>query len=120
MRQAISEADGWPVGEPQVFVDLNVEGLNPDGSIVDATGALWNAQWGAARVARYDQNGRFLSALDLPAQQPTCPAFGGADLKTLFVTSAADGLDRAQHPEAGKTFSASPDVTGQPEHQIVL
>ena len=111
------DAEGWPTGVPAVFVDLSGDGLNPDGSIVDAEGCLWNAQWGARRVARYSNDGVFLSAVDVAAKQASCPAFGGADLTTLFVTSAADGLDGS---DEGKTFAIEVRVKGQAEHQVVL
>jgi len=117
MRQPLNARTGWPDGNPEVFVDLVAERLNPDGSVVDASGCLWNAQWGAGRVARYGPDGTFLSSVDIPAKQATCPAFGGPDLKTLYITSAADGM---AGPEDGKTFVIEQEVTGQPEHQVVL
>ncbi|MGH1446566.1 MAG: SMP-30/gluconolactonase/LRE family protein [Cognatishimia sp.] len=112
------DADGWPMGKPDLFVDLNEDGLNPDGSVVDAVGNLWNAQWGANRVACYAPNGQFLTAVEFDATQISCPAFGGADLNMLFATSAAVGLTG---PEEGKTFVIDlPDATGQAEHQVIL
>ncbi|MDO6727013.1 SMP-30/gluconolactonase/LRE family protein [Cognatishimia sp. 1_MG-2023] len=112
------DADGWPMGKPDLFVDLNQDGLNPDGSVVDAAGNLWNAQWGANRVACYAPNGQFLTAVEFDATQISCPAFGGADLNMLFATSAAVGLTG---PEEGKTFVIDlPDATGQAEHQVIL
>jgi sugar lactone lactonase YvrE len=87
--------------------------------VVDAEGCLWNAQWGAARVARYAPDGRFLSAIRFPASQVSCPAFGGHDLQTLFVTSATQGLtDTGTHD--GATFVAYPGVTGQREHRVIV
>lgn len=112
------DADGWPVGKATVFVDLNLDGLNPDGSVVDAAGNLWNAQWGAKRVACYAPNGEFLRAVEFDAEQISCPAFGGADLTTLFATSAAVGLNGASE---GKTFAIKLDgVIGQAEHAVIL
>jgi len=113
------DQQGWPQGDPQVFIDLNAEGLAPDGAVVDAQGCLWNAQWGASRVARYGPDGRFLSALEVPAVQTTCPAFGGPGLRTLFVTSATDGLAKPA-PGDGLTHQAVLDVAGQAEHQVIL
>ena len=84
---------------------------------MDADGNLWNAQWGAGRVACYAPDGTFLKAIDVPASQTTCPAFGGGDLATMFVTSAADGVDE---PQGGMTFAAQIGVTGQREHQVIL
>lgn len=111
------DEDGWPVGAPVVFIDLTSDELNPDGSVVDGDGCLWNAQWGAHRVAKYGPDGVFISAIGISAAQASCPAFGGADLQTMFVTSARDGLDGA---DDGKTFSIDLGVQGQAEHQVIL
>ena len=37
MRVAL-DAEGWPKGSPETFLDLTAEGLNPDGAVVDAEG----------------------------------------------------------------------------------
>ena len=117
IMQVSLDGEGWPVGAPSVFVDLRAEGVNPDGSVVDAEGCVWNAQWGAHRVARYAADGRFLESISFPAEQISCPAFGGADLRTLFATSAAEGLDEAIE---GQTFAVPLDVAGQREHRVIL
>lgn len=110
-------AEGWPVGDCDIFVDLKPDGLNPDGAVVDAAGNLWNAQWGVGRVACYGPDGQFKHAIDVPASQSSCPAFGGPDATTLFVTTAADGLDEAQ---GGKTFCGPSGTVGQREHRVIL
>lgn len=124
LRQRL-DAQGWPAGEPELHIDLRGTPFWPDGSVVDAAGRLWNAQWGAARVAVYAPDGRELAAHPFPAAQTTCPAFGGAGLATLLVTSAAAGLDQAHvadHPASGRTFAlALADGTrGQAEHRAIL
>lgn len=119
MRVAL-DANGWPKGQPEVFLDLTAEGLNPDGAVIDATGIMWLAQWGAARVAAYAPDGQFLRAIPFDAPHTSCPAFGG---DTLYCTTALQGMDaanRAAHPYAGKTFMAAGIATGQPEHQVIL
>jgi len=119
MRQRLSDRDGWPEGDPEIWLNLKPEDLNPDGAVIDAHGNFWNAQWGAGRVACYAPNASFLGAVDFPATQTSCPAFGGPQLRTLFCTSAAEGLaDTA--PDHGKTFSSPVETTGQEEHQVIL
>ena len=113
----LNEADGWPLGEPEQFIDLRSENLNPDGAVVDTEGNIWNAQWGAHRVAVYDPEGNFLDQITFPASQISCPAFGGANLSTLFVTSAATGV---REPLAGQTFFKATEALGQAEHQVIL
>lgn len=114
------DAQGAPQGEREVHIDMRNDGLNPDGAVCDAEGYLWNAQWGASRVARYAPDGSLDQVIDLPVSQPTCPAFGGPDLKTLYITSASEGLsDKAltDEPDAGRVIVLEVDVPGIPEFQ---
>ena len=111
--------DGYPDGKPELFADLNVDERNPDGAVVDAEGNLWVAQWGAAQVACYGPDGALIRAIAVPGVQASCPAFGGPDLSTLYVTSAAVGLDPAGEND-GKTFAIPSGTTGQKEHQVIL
>lgn len=122
-RQPLDEARGWPEGDPDPFVDLSREALRPDGAVVDSEGCMWNAHYGSARVVRYAPDGRPLASIELPAENTTCPAFGGSDLMTLYVTSASENLSgeqRATQGAAGMTFETECDVAGQPEHRVLL
>ena len=117
------DKDGWPAAPPTVFLDMKEHGLNPDGAIVAADGSYLNAQWGASRVARYDQHGAFLEAFSFPTSHITCPAFGGPNLNLLIATSARQGLDATQleaEPLAGQTFSIQTNIKGLPEYQVLL
>ena len=123
MKIRLGARDGWPVGDAEVVVDLRDEGLYPDGAVVDADGNLWNAQWGASRVAVYDPSGNQVEEVSFPASNTTCPAFGGADLTDLYCTSALQGLsaeDRGANPNHGKTFIVPGAGKGQAEHRVVL
>ena len=82
-------------------------GCYPDGSTVDAQGYVWNAQWGGSQIVRYSPDGTTDLVLPLPVSQPTCVAFGGANLDILFITSARQSLsDPAlkNQPLAGSCF----------------
>ena len=114
IKRVALDADGWPAAAPETHIDLTADRLNPDGAVVDSQGNLWNAQWGAGRVACYDPGGRFLRAVSVPTAQTTCPAFGDT---TLYVTTAADGLS---DPQAGFTFAVDVGVAGQQEHRVIL
>ncbi|NSX54118.1 SMP-30/gluconolactonase/LRE family protein [Parasulfitobacter algicola] len=115
-RQPLDDT-GWPLGDAQVHVDLRAEDRNPDGAIVDADGTLWNAQWGSSRVAGYGPDGQFLTAVDFPACQVSCPALAPGQ---MFATSAAVGLGRAATDHDGLTFCTQTNAPFQPEYQIVL
>lgn len=123
MRQALEPANGWPDGPPELWLDLGAEGLNPDGAVVDADGRMWLAQWGAGRVACYDRHAQLLETVEFPARHTSCPAFGGADLETLYCTSAAIGVSKAQReaePTNGMTFAIKVNARGQEEHRVIL
>ncbi|MEM6478306.1 MAG: SMP-30/gluconolactonase/LRE family protein [Pseudomonadota bacterium] len=117
MRVALDPDHGWPEGPADVLIDVTAENLAPDGAVVDRDGNIWNAQWGSNRVAVYAPDGRFLKAVDVPAKQASCPAFGGADFDQLFVTSAAEGLTGAVE---GRTYVVDSVGRGLPEHQVRL
>jgi L-arabinonolactonase len=56
-------------------------------------------------VVRYASDGRETARVEVPTAQPSCVAFGGVDLDTLFVTSARIGLP-ASDAHAGGVFVA--------------
>lgn len=122
MRVAL-DADGWPVGQPSVYLDLSAEASGPDGAVVDAAGLLWLAQWGAGQVSAFAPDGALVRRVVIAAPHASCPAFGGAELTTLFCTSALQGMDgaaRAAWPDAGMTFAVPGVARGQAEHRVIL
>jgi sugar lactone lactonase YvrE len=58
-----------------------------------------------------------VAKVECPAANATCPAFGGADLETLYFTTAQKGRDDAEvspEPEAGNLLAAKVGVKGLP------
>lgn len=122
-RQPLDPATGAPKGEPETFLDLRGQGLNPDGAVFDAEGNAWIAFWGAGAVRGFDPDGRQIGEARVPGRQSSCPAFGGENLSTLFVTTASAGLPQADHafaPGQGRTYAVDLGVRGLPEHQVIL
>ncbi len=90
----------------------------PDGLTVDSEGGVWSANWGGGRVLRYRPDGTIDRVVETPVERPTSLTIGGPELKTLYITSAWDGLDdeaRAQQPLAGHVFALDLDIPGLPE-----
>jgi sugar lactone lactonase YvrE len=86
----------------------------PDGAAVDADGCYWSSLYEGSRVARFDPSGKLMSSHALPVRCPTMPAFGGADLKTLFVTTARDKSPPPGVAAGGQVYSLHVDVPGLP------
>lgn len=118
MRVSLDPDTGWPDGEASVHLDLRQFGSAPDGAVTDAQGNLWLACWGGAMVACYAPNGSLVTRVQVAARQSSCPAFGGADLRDLYITSAAGGLIDSDQSHDGCTFVARGMGQGMPEPQV--
>ena len=101
------------------FITLDASDGTPDGLTVDEDGCLWVAVWDAWRVSRYAPDGRELLRIRMPVPRPTSCCFGGANLDTLYVTSASVRLNEAAlvaAPQSGSLFAIRiPGVRGLPE-----
>jgi sugar lactone lactonase YvrE len=84
------DADGPGLANRRVFVEIDGPG-RPDGLTVDADGCVWVALYRGGGVHRYTPDGRLDRTVEVPAANTTSCAFGGADLRDLYITSAASG-----------------------------
>lgn len=106
------------IANQRVFLRIDVQEGRPDGAAVDREGCYWLCHIGAWRLARYTPEGIVDRVIGLPVQRPTMCAFGGPDLKTLYVTSATYPLaapDLRKQPLAGAILAIDVDVPGLPE-----
>jgi len=97
------------LGATEPFFDCTRIASNPDGATVDTEGRLWVALVSSQQIGCIAPDGKLLRLIDLPIPYPSCPAFGGVDRRTLFVTSIADSGHRlkSDHPEAGRLLVLS-------------
>jgi len=94
---------------------------SPDGLTVDADGYLWVALWSGGAVYRYAPDGRLDRVVTVPVAYPTSCAFGGPDLRDLYITTAARALtpdERQGEPLAGGLFRCRPGVQGRPANRF--
>lgn len=116
LRYPFDAASGR-LGEPEPWVDLEVQGLPgvPDGAAVDSQGHYWSALYGGGKVVRFSPEGEWVASIEVPCPHPTMLAFGGPELRTLYITTATQHLDadeKRQWPAAGSLLSASVEVPG--------
>jgi xylono-1,5-lactonase len=117
--QKIMVADLSPqgVGEARLFADTaaHFPQAFPDGPVVDAEDHVWTGLYHGASVARYSPDGTLVATIAIPARDITKMAFGGADLRTAYVTSATKNMsaaDMERYPHAGSLFVFAAPVAG--------
>ena len=117
------DAAAGTLANPRVFAEFQQRtageayGGRPDGAAMDAEGCYWAAMFEGKSLVRIAPTGEVVQRLELPTTCPTMPTFGGADLRTLFITTArekrpADEL--AREPLAGAVLQLRVDVPGLP------
>jgi sugar lactone lactonase YvrE len=106
----------------RTFVEL-LDGGYPDGMAVDAGGHVWVATFGGWRIDRFDAAGAKVGEVRFPCANITKLAFGGADLRTVYATTARKGLldeELAAQPLAGALFTFRAETPGLPQHALSL
>jgi sugar lactone lactonase YvrE len=109
-------ASGTP-SKRRTFAHLPADVGRPDGLAVDETGHVWSAHFDGWRVTRYRPDGTIERIVMLPVQHATSCAFGGHDLRTLYITSATEDLrpeELAAQPLAGALFALRTETRGLP------
>ncbi|MDA3957000.1 SMP-30/gluconolactonase/LRE family protein [Oceanispirochaeta sp.] len=80
--------DGTLTNRRTIYEFGSGEGF-PDGMCIDMNGILHVALWtGRAMVSIDPISGRKIETTSLPSSKITCMAFGGTDMKTMYITIA--------------------------------
>jgi sugar lactone lactonase YvrE len=106
----------------RTFAAISGDGY-PDGMAVDADGFVWIALFGGWRIERYSPDGKLVEQVRFPCANVTKLAFGGDDLRTVYVSTAWKGLSseaRRQQPLAGGLFSFRSPTRGQPQARCTM
>lgn len=106
--------EGVPVNRRRLITFDRGDGL-PDGMTVDADGHLWVAHFRGGMVRCYRPDGTMAGTVRLPVSQVASCAFGGADLRDLYITTATHTMTKEQldrEPLSGALFRCRPGVTG--------
>lgn len=117
-RYPLDPETGDIVGDREVFHQFPFGKGRPDGAAMDSEGYYWSALFEGGRIVRISPEGNIVAEYPLPAPCPTMVAFGGADLKTLFITTARENRSQdelTRWPESGNIFALKVDIAGCPE-----
>ena len=120
---AFDLAEDGSLSNKREFVRIARADAHPDGPAVDSEGCLWVALFGGWGVERYSPAGELIGRIELPVPNVTKPAFGGDDLKTMYLTTAWLSLTpekRAETPLAGGLFAVRVDTPGLPQNFVRL
>ncbi len=121
-RYSFDAATGT-AARPEPFQRFSMDKANnyggrPDGAAVDSEGAYWCAMIEGGCLLRFAPDGTQLHKVELPVRCPTMLAFGGSDLRTLYITSLSHGRSAeeiAQYPLTGHLLTMRVDVAGREE-----
>jgi xylono-1,5-lactonase len=107
-------ADGT-LGTSRPFVLIAPDEGYPDGPTIDSEGHVWIGLYGGWEARRYSPMGTLVERVRFPVANITKIAFGGADLKTAYATTARQLLtpeEIKQQPLSGDLFEFRVDVPG--------
>jgi sugar lactone lactonase YvrE len=113
--------DDGAIANRRVFARIEQPDAYPDGTAIDSTGCVWVGLFGGWGVNRYSPQGELLETLKMPVANCTKPAFGGDDLRTLYITTAWKGLSSEQlatQPLAGGLFAVRVDTPGVAPNEV--
>lgn len=113
------DAEGWPVGARDLYLDCAPLEVRPDGAVIDSEGAFCVASWGSGRVVRFAPDGTRLGDYPVGGRNSSCPAMGGADLRDMLVTTAREGLSDPDDAQ-GATYLVRVLVAGLAEPRVIL
>jgi sugar lactone lactonase YvrE len=105
------------VGDRRVLARPTEEIGRPDGAAVDVEGYYWSSGISAGVLNRWAPDGSLDRSIPLPVSNPTCPCFGGPDLRTIYVTSLRHDLPAdvlTAKPASGGIVALQVDVAGVP------
>jgi len=108
------DIESGALSSPRVYAQFHGSEGKPDGAAIDKDGFYWCALYGGGRVVRIAPNGEIEREIRLPVSQPTMCAFGDADYRSLYITTASQGVLERHEPHAGGIFCCRPGVEGRP------
>jgi len=104
------------VTNKKLFVQINESDSAPDGLTIDSENHIWAAINGASKVIRFNPNGDLEREILLPAKNVTSLCFGGADLKTVFISTESEKSKYPFRKNSGSILSLQSEIKGRNEN----
>ena len=105
------------ISKRRIFAEQTAKSGRRDGAATDVEGYYWSAGVTRGVLNRWSPTGQLERQIELPCTAPTMPCFGGAEMKTLYVTSLTRGQPPeklAAKPHSGGLFALEVEVPGVP------
>ncbi len=99
----------------KIFKKFKIKEGVPDGMTVDKNKNLWVAHFHGAKISVFNQKGRIIHSIHLPAKNITNCAFGGNRNSELFVTSALKSMNKKEikkYKHSGSIFKIQTNIRG--------
>ena len=99
----------------KIFKKFNVSDGVPDGMSVDINKNLWVTHFHGAKISVFNQKGKIIHSINLPAKNITNCAFGGNRNSEVFVTSALKSMNKKEikkYKHSGALFKIQTNIRG--------
>lgn len=113
--EAADIEDDGSLGERRPFARIDPKEGHPDGPTIDSNGYLWIALYAGWEARRYSPAGDLVERVRFPVANITKIAFGGADLRMGYATTARQMLSPdqiAEQPQIGDLFEFRVEAPG--------
>jgi len=102
------------ISNKKLFYSTNKKQGRPDGACVDTNGFYWSACFDGGRIIRISPDGMLDKEIFVPMAKPTMIAFGGNEMKTLFITSYGQNFKdpNSENKECGRVISLQIKIKG--------
>ena len=106
------------ISNPKDLITFDSSSGIPDGMSISSGGKIVIALWDGGRIEIYEPSGEKVSEITLGVSRPTSCTFAGPNRDILIVSTASQGIDRADEPLAGKILAVTgTGLSGLPTQQ---
>jgi len=106
------------ISNPKDLITFDSSSGIPDGMSMSSDGKIVIALWDGRRIEIYEPSGEKVSEITLGVSRPTSCTFAGPNRDILIVSTASQGIDRADEPLAGKILAVTgTGLSGLPTQQ---